>query len=191
MSRAAAFRKKMPGVFVWLGIVAVALLWMWFNALAVREFGAVSIARAGLAGVPGTVAVSSCTSEVISYETGTDWTDCVGMFTPADGSAPARTVGMSNTGEEIARGTVVEVRLIDGVAYLQSWFQAVLHGAAAVLFGLLGGIPIAAAVMSAYVLTARAERKPLQPGVQVAVFAVIAFGGEFLLMLLLGRWDLL
>ena len=86
MNSVAAFREKAPVVLVRLCLLAVALLWMWFNANLVREMSAEALARAGWAGEPGTVHVSRCTSEVIDQETMTEWTDCAGTFTPADGS---------------------------------------------------------------------------------------------------------
>ncbi|BCJ72660.1 hypothetical protein CS0771_22040 [Catellatospora sp. IY07-71] len=184
-------REKASFGFWWLCIAAVALGWMWLGALLVRELGADSVARTGWVGVPGNVVVSHCASEIIDQETATEWTDCAGWFTPADGSAPARTVGMSNTGGEIAPGTSVDVRLVGDLAYQQSWFRAGMGAAGALLFAALGGIPIAAAVMSLYGLTDRAERSPLEPGVQAALFATIAVTAESLLTLLLDHCHLL
>ncbi|GIF96629.1 hypothetical protein [Catellatospora citrea] len=191
MSRAAAFRERASVVFVRLGVLAVALVWMWFNAQLVQELGTESLGRSGWVGVPGTVVVSRCTSEIIDQETATEWTDCVGYFTPAEPSLPDRTVGMSNTGGAIAPGSTVEVRLVNGVAFERSLFRAGMSGTGALLFGLLGGVPIAAAVMVPYGLTARAERSPLRPGVQAGVFAVIAVVGQLLLTLLLDRWSVI
>ncbi|GAA1393235.1 hypothetical protein ACFQZ4_37425 [Catellatospora coxensis] len=191
MSSAAAFREKASGVLIWLGVLAVALLWMWFNALLVREMGAESLARAGWAGEPGTVYVSRCTSEVIDQETMTEWTDCAGTFTPADGSLSSRSVAMPNAGGELTPGSTVEVRLVDGMAFRQSWFQAGGYGAGVLLFGLLGGVPIAAVVMTAYGLSPIARRWSMPSGVQAYVFGVIALAGELLLTLLLDRSELL
>ncbi|MEU8080280.1 hypothetical protein AB0B31_33095 [Catellatospora citrea] len=191
MSRAAAFRERASVAFVRLGVLAVVLGWMWFNAQVVQELGRESLGRSGWVGVPGTVVVSRCSSEIIDQETQTEWTDCVGYFTPAEPALPDRTVGMSNTGGAIAPGRTVEVRLVDGVAFERSLFRAGMSGAGALLFALLGGIPIAAAVMVPFGLTALAERSPLPPGVQAAVFAVIAVVGQLLLTLLLDRWSVI
>ncbi|MFC7763687.1 hypothetical protein ACFQY4_40900 [Catellatospora bangladeshensis] len=191
MSRAAVLREKASFGFWWLCIAAVALGWMWLGALLVRELGADSVARTGWVGVPGTVVVSHCASEIIDQETATEWTDCDGWFTPADGSAPARTVGMSNAGGTIAPGTSVDVRLVGDLAYQQSWFRAGMGAAGALLFGALGGIPLAAVVVSLYSTTPLADRSPLPPGVAVAAFVTIAVTGEFLLTLLLDHWHLL
>ncbi|MFC7247591.1 hypothetical protein ACFQO7_34445 [Catellatospora aurea] len=191
MSSAATFREKASVVLVRLCLLAVVLLWIWFNAMLVRELSAESLARAGWAGVPGTVRVSGCTSEVIDHETMTEWTDCTGYFTPADQAQLPWKVAMPNTGGELTPGSTVEVRLVDGMALRLSWYQAGAYGAGTLLFGLLGGVPIAAAVMVPYSLTPLAQRSPMPPGLQAAVFAVIAFVGEYLLTLLLDRWDLL
>lgn len=191
MSSGAAVREKATTVLFWLGALAVALLWIWFNALLVREMSVESLARAGWAGVPGAVRVSGCTSEVIDHETMTEWTDCTGYFTPADRSRLPWKVAMSNTGEDLTPGSTVEVRLIDGLAFRQSWYQAGAYGAGTLLFGVLGGVPIAAAVTVSYSMTPLARRWSMPPGAGLAVFVVIAVVGEFLLTLLLDRSEML
>ncbi|SNY73624.1 hypothetical protein SAMN05421748_1482 [Paractinoplanes atraurantiacus] len=169
----------------WTLLAAAALGWMWLNALGVREFGEEALARSGLIGTKGTVTITACATEVLDTEINTRITDCAGPFTP-DGETTASPdqVRVAFVRDEMTKGTRVDVRLVDDVAYESSWWRLTAGTAGALFFGLLGGLPLIPLTVLAYQRIA-GPTATMRHGLAVGLLASAAIAGEWTIAALL------